>query len=57
MGYSLWGYKELNCLVTKQQGVTTTEEVCIDKKDRKTHHMHTRPLPFSLTAPETPWAA
>ena len=57
MGYSLWGYKELNCLVTKQQGVTTTEEVCTDKKDWKTHHMHTRPLPFSLTAPGTPWAA
>ena len=43
-------------LVTKQQEVTTAEEVCSDE-DGKTHHRHTRHLPFSLTAPGTPWTA
>ena len=56
-GYSLWGHKESNSLVTKQQGVTTAEDVCIYEKVWKTHHMHACPLSFSLTAPGTPWTA
>ena len=44
-------------LVTKQQEVTTAEEVCTDEKGWKTHHRHTHHLPFCLKAPGTSWTA